>query len=181
MKPLLHSAFEGRANPKGIPCLYVATTKTAAMAEVRPWIGAMVSLATFKIISTITIVDCSTLHAQYWKLLQQQKSGEDIPPEKFDDIVWAAIHGAFAEPVTRADDTADYAPTQILAELFRAEGYNGVANKSVFGEIGHNIALFDLNAAVQIDGVLFDLNAAVQIDGVLYETTGIDFKFEESG
>jgi hypothetical protein len=35
MKPLIHSAHEGRANPKGIPVLYTSTDKLTAMAEVR--------------------------------------------------------------------------------------------------------------------------------------------------
>ncbi|WP_413769916.1 RES domain-containing protein, partial [Vibrio vulnificus] len=39
MRPLLNSASEGRANPKGIPCLYVASTKETAMSEIRPWLG----------------------------------------------------------------------------------------------------------------------------------------------
>ena len=39
MKPLADRAAEGRANPKGIPCLYLAIHKDTALAEVRPWIG----------------------------------------------------------------------------------------------------------------------------------------------
>jgi len=35
MKPLQNSASEGRANPKGIPYLYLATDMNTAMAEVR--------------------------------------------------------------------------------------------------------------------------------------------------
>lgn len=41
MKPLSNSASEGRANPKGIPYLYVATDKETAMSEVRPSLGAI--------------------------------------------------------------------------------------------------------------------------------------------
>jgi hypothetical protein len=86
----------------------------------------------------------------------------------FDQIVWAAIDGAFAEPVTRTDDTADYAPTQIIAELFRSEGYDGVAYKSAFGEDGFNVALFDLNSAKQVDGEL-------------HRVTEIKLSFEQHG
>ena len=38
MKPLPDKAYDGRANPKGIPCLYLATRKETALSEVRPWI-----------------------------------------------------------------------------------------------------------------------------------------------
>jgi hypothetical protein len=44
MKPRRDRAPEGRVNPKGIPCLYLATTKEAAMSEVRPWMGSYISV-----------------------------------------------------------------------------------------------------------------------------------------
>src|SRR4029077_8932976 len=59
MKPRKERAPEGRVNPKGIPCLYLSTTRSAAMSEVRPWIGALVSVAQFQITRDLTIVDCS--------------------------------------------------------------------------------------------------------------------------
>ena len=37
MKPKTDAAKEGLVNPKGIPCLYVATDETTAISEVRPW------------------------------------------------------------------------------------------------------------------------------------------------
>ena len=37
MKPLIDRAFEGRANPKGIPYLYLATHEATAVAEVGLW------------------------------------------------------------------------------------------------------------------------------------------------
>lgn len=168
MKPKPHSALEGRANPKGIPCLYVATTKHAAMSEVRPWIGALVSVAQFSAVRPLSIVDCSVLHDQHLNLLLDWKPNQAATPERIQDFVWAAIDAAFAEPVSRVDDVAEYAATQILAELFKSEGYDGVAYKSAFGEDAYNVALFDLDSAKQLDCAL-------------YEVTGTAFEFEESG
>ena len=65
------------------------------------------------------------------------------------------------------DDTAEYVPTQILAELFRSKGYDGVAYKSAFGADGYNIALFKIDSAVQLNCFL-------------YKATKIDFDFSES-
>ena len=48
MAPLKDRAREGRANPKGIPYLYMANRKETVMSEVRPWLGSSVSLAQFK-------------------------------------------------------------------------------------------------------------------------------------
>src|SRR4051812_17646960 len=56
MKPLKASAREGRVNPKGIPCLYLADEADTAMAETRPWLGSHISLARFVILKPIKIV-----------------------------------------------------------------------------------------------------------------------------
>ena len=41
-------------------------------------------------------------------------------------IVWLMINWTFSAPATRSDDTAEYAPTQILAEAFRQDGADGL-------------------------------------------------------
>ena len=171
MKPRTERALEGRANPKGIPCLYLSTTANAAMSEVRPWIGALISAAQFKITRGLTIVDCSVLHGQYVKLANaaQMSALFDGPAPKddeIDNIVWAAIDNAFSKPVTETDDIAEYAATQTLAELFREEGYDGIAYKSALGSDGYSVALFNLDDARQLNGRL-------------YRVERIDFKFSE--
>jgi hypothetical protein len=166
MKPRRERAPEGRANPKGIPCLYLSNTRNAAMSEVRPWVGAMVSVGQFQITRPLTIVDCSVLHGQYFNLAFGSRtfdalSGKLTPPDETENekIVWAAIDSAFSQPVTESDDLADYAATQIIAELFRQEGYDGVAYKSAFGDDGHSVALFDMDDARQLNGMLHRVEA----------------------
>jgi hypothetical protein len=56
MKPLADRAQEGRVNPKGIPCLYLATMLETAISEVRPWIGSLVSVAQFRTTRPLRIV-----------------------------------------------------------------------------------------------------------------------------
>jgi hypothetical protein len=154
MKPLEDRAYEGRVNPKGIPCLYFATTREVAMSEVRPWIGSVVSVGRFQIERDLRIVDCSVFH------------GDNIPhiespsPDDIETIVWTHIDHAFARPVTRSDNTAEYAATQVLAEIFRSEGHDGIIYKSAFSAEGYNVALFDLNCAHQIDSTIFTVRNA---------------------
>jgi hypothetical protein len=45
-------------------------------------------------------------------------------------------------------------PTQVLAELFKTSGFDGIAYRSSLGP-GHNIALFDVNAAELVNCFLF--------------------------
>ncbi len=57
MKPIPGQASEGRANPKGIPYLYLATHRDTALAEVRPWIRSLFSVAQFKIVRDLVVVN----------------------------------------------------------------------------------------------------------------------------
>ncbi|MAZ18813.1 MAG: hypothetical protein CL535_21115 [Ahrensia sp.] len=155
MRPLADRAYEGRVNPKGIPCLYIATTKDSAMSEVRPGVGSLISVAQFKTTRALRLVDCSVHHASQKFYLEEPDADER------EEAVWAQIDHAFADPVTRSDDTAGYAPTQLLAELFADLGYDGVVYKSAFGDDGFNIALFDLDAAEQLNCFLYRARKAV--------------------
>jgi hypothetical protein len=62
MKPRKAVGREGRVNPKGISCFYGATTRETAMAEVRPWMGSLISVGRFKVLRDARMVDCSKYH-----------------------------------------------------------------------------------------------------------------------
>jgi hypothetical protein len=147
MRPFSDRAIEGRLNPKGIPCLYFATTPEVAMTEVRPWIGSTISLAAFETTRELKLVDCA-----------QSPSGGS--KDRIEDAVWSEINEAFAEPIVRSDTTGDYAATQILAEVFKVEGADGVIYKSAFLETGLNLALFDLECAKMTDTSVFKVEKA---------------------
>ncbi len=150
MKPLLDCASEGRANPKGIPYLYLATKKNTAMAEIRPWVGSMISVAIFEITKEIRIVDCSTdFNCTY---------GCCPTTEEREKAIWADINKAFSIPIIPNDRTADYVPTQIIAELINYEGYYGIKYQSTLGD-GKNFVLFDIDIAALKSTHLFKAKA----------------------
>jgi RES domain-containing protein len=138
MIPPRDGAREGRINPKGIPCLYLATDRNTAIAEVRPWRHARVSVGRFETTKALKVVDCSAANVRH--LIRPAPS----PPEEED--VWADINAAFARPIEPNDTSPDYVPTQVIAELFRHNGYDGVVFRSSVAA-GRNVALFDLGAA----------------------------------
>ncbi len=165
MMPLKYSASEGRANPKGIPYLYLATTKETAMSEVRPWVGSEISVAQFEMKKELKIIDCSENHSAnpfYFSV----KGFYEPSEEKREYSVWAHIDKAFSEPVTQNENHVHYAPTQIIAELFKSKGFDGVVYKSMLAD-GYNIALFEPESAKIINCFL-------------YEAKKISFKFSES-
>lgn len=152
MTPLRDRACEGRVNPRGIPCLYLADRKDTAIAEVRPWVGSYVSVAQFKVVRTLRIIDCARSHDRKGTPLFFGKGEDGVwgfrepDPVEREKAVWTYIDRAFSEPMTRSDDIAHYVPTQIIAELFKSKGFDGIGYASNFGD-GFNLAIFDLDAA----------------------------------
>ncbi len=160
MKPIQFSALEGRVNPKGIPYLYLATDKETAMSEVRPWIGSNISVGQFKTVKELRLIDCSVHHAKGAFFYFEEPSKEEK-----ELAVWAHIDRAFSEPVTPSDKSSDYVPTQIIAELFKSKGFDGVVYKSTLSN-GFNL-------------VLFDIDSAKIVNCFLYEAKQIIFSFSE--
>jgi RES domain len=143
MKPMQGnwgSQAEGRANPRGISYLYLATNIHTALAEVRPWIGSHVSMGEFAVVRDLTLIDCSKYHAGLSALADPSSASRE-------DGLWSAIDRAFAKPVGRGDNPKDYIPTQILSEFFKSHGFDGIEYKSLLDDEGHNIALFRPNDA----------------------------------
>jgi RES domain len=147
MKPDRQFVQDGRLNPRGIAYLYLAGDKDTAIAEVRPWVGELVSIGQFEVLENIQVVDCvSTKYLPY----AGDYSGSDYKPpaeDERDDVVWGAIGHAFAVPATQNEAYLTYAPTQILAEVLRDEGYDGIAYRSAMSWSGYNVALFDSRRA----------------------------------
>ncbi len=147
MTPLPYEASEGRVNPKGIRCLYLATTKETAMAEVRPWLDEDISVARFKTVRDLRLINCSE-HAFDGMVIHFVEPDD----EKKEKAVWSAIDRAFSQPVTQNDKSSDYVPTQIIAELFKCNGFDGVIYRSSLsrGSNEYNVALFDVDAATMM-------------------------------
>lgn len=162
MKPRSDRSVEGRVNPKGIACLYVANNSKTAIAEIRPGKGAIVSVAVLKAVRNLRVVDCLSYHDRSGVAsligVYQIIGNKFSAPKKEDirDDVWTHIDRAFSEPTDKMDDQADYIPTQVIAEVLKNERYDGIAYKSQFGE-GINIALFDLNAATVTERMLYEV------------------------
>ena len=136
MVPRPDRAKEGRVNPKGIPCLYLSDDRNTAMSEMRPWKGSYVSVAQFTIVKNLKVVNCSVDSAQWFF------TGIQPAPAKREECVWGSMNRAFSEPVTRDDDIAEYAATQVLAEAFHNAGYDGIIYKSGVGH-GRSVAVFN--------------------------------------
>lgn len=124
--PPANACTQGRLNPVGIPYLYVASTRETAVAEMRPWRGAEMSLATLVVQPGIELVDL------------RDPEGEDRLFYWFGYLATRPVH---------RDDELGYVATQYLSEALKHRGHHGVIYRSAQGP-GHNIAFFDVHAAI---------------------------------
>jgi hypothetical protein len=164
MKPLVDRAKEGRVNPKGIPYLYLATKKQTAVQEKRPWIGSLISVARFNIVRDLKLIDCSKnvfklngprFHCLFSNTVPSYP--KELSQVEIEKYVWSWIDWSFSKPVDPSDDTAEYVPTQILAELFKTNNYDGIIYNSLFAE-GKNLALFDIASAELLECMLYQIS-----------------------
>jgi hypothetical protein len=136
MKPIDGLAREGRVNPAGIAYLYLSSNPETAIAETRPWIGAWVSLGTFRLVRDVRIVDCTIGRRKRMPHL------DEPPPAERERCVWRDINEAFARPVVTDESPTEYVPTQVLGDLFQSEGLEGIAFRSSCAR-GRNLVLFN--------------------------------------
>ncbi|MCI3921345.1 RES domain-containing protein [Paenibacillus sp. TRM 82003] len=126
---------DGRANPRGISYLYVASDIDTAVAEVRPWKSALVSVATFSLTKDIEIVDLTL------SKIESPFYSRDIRREVQLQQLLEAISLEFSKPVGPADSWQDYLPTQYISELIKVNRYEGFKFKSSIAT-GDNFVFF---------------------------------------
>ena len=143
MKPLPDRAKEGRANPARIPVLYMACDVDTAISEMRAGQGESISVAEFRVSTDLRALDLRM--PEGGSLPRPTK--EALNDREFkEEMVWRQIDSAFSRTVRNTDETAEYVPTQILAELFRDGGFQALLYGSQFGS-GTNVVLFDTDDA----------------------------------
>ena len=106
-----------RANYRYIPYLYCANHPYTALVEVRPRLGADVSIATIVTKEELRLLDFTL---------------KDIPKGMTDpkQNLFADLSMLFSKPVTSEDDVLDYIPTQFVAEYAKRLGYDGIVFRS---------------------------------------------------
>jgi hypothetical protein len=161
MTPLPEYSQANRANKKGEVCFYAATDKETAMAEVRPWIHGLVTVAMFEVSKEIKIVDFTVNHSErrFNYLLDRSIQDIDKPltEDEINKIVWTDIDQSFSKPVATDEKESEYLPTQIIADLIKTNGYDGLAYKSSLTEKGYNIAIFDTENVKLLGAQLYRL------------------------
>lgn len=132
----------GRANPVGIRVLYSAIDKETAIAEVRPWKSAKVTIASVKPKELLKLVDLSKVSDRRDKILQSPFSVDNIYDEITALNVLSNLDKALSKPVSPDTSELDYIPSQYLTEYIKFLGYDGVIFRSSLGP-GENYVFYE--------------------------------------
>jgi hypothetical protein len=139
---------DGRANPKGIPYLYLTDDLETAIAETRPYLNANITLALFKLKKEVKVIDLLKDTFSVGELLANTKNNLNLKDE--EKLLWSAINLYFSLPLD-SDDKFGYIPTQYISELFKNNGYDGVMFRSAQKKEGINLVLFNPSNAEIIE------------------------------
>lgn len=137
-------ATHGRANPAGIPYLYLASDAQTAVSEIRPHPGEVACVAGFSVTENLSLAD---LREPRRSVSPFSLSSESEVAQMRGDIGFLEYFGdELTRPVIPQAAAIDYIPSQFLCEFIKNCGYDGVVYRSSVGP-GMNIALFDPSLA----------------------------------
>jgi hypothetical protein len=142
-------ASHGRANPAGIPYLYLGSTAETAISEIRPHTGEVACVADFKTPADLELVDLRAPRKMVSPFLLED--AEDIGRMMSDLPFLERLGDELTRPVVPQSAAIDYTPSQYLCEFIKKCGYDGVVYRSSVSD-GINLALFD-PARAQCGGV----------------------------
>lgn len=137
--PPLEYVTAGRANSKGIRCLYLASDVETTFHELRARDLDYISIGTFTVKKDVKLVDLSNL--------------DKISPfsDETFECDWFAINMPIlkkisyeiAKPLRRQDSELDYLPTQYIADFVKSLGFDGICYRSTLNPSGVNYAIFE--------------------------------------
>jgi hypothetical protein len=160
-KPSIEKSTPGRANPIGIPYLYVSRKIETAIYESRSTYLDFICIAEVKLVEDLNVVS-----------LRDIASASPFAFE--DELEYYLSHQRYiirleqelSRPVRRFDKELDYLPSQYLCEFVKSRGYDAIEYGSSLHSGGINLAVFN-DAKLVIEGT------------TLYEVEGVDLKFNK--
>ena len=139
-KPPAAKVLNGRANPLGIPYLYVASTIDTAIAEVRGHKGEYVTVLEFNNKKKLELFDL------------REPRNTISPFESPDSIEFIYKHMSYmillgdelSKPIIPSKANLEYLSSQYLCEMIKQIGFHGIIYKSSIAD-GNNYVIFTDN------------------------------------
>ncbi|MBL8593834.1 MAG: RES family NAD+ phosphorylase [Devosia sp.] len=149
----------GRLNRAGVSFLYLASDAETAAAEVRPHPGHQLSVGSFRAVREVRLANFNVDIDAF--------AGSDEQLDLFSFIV--ATDNAMSRPIV-PEAAGHYSITQLVADVARQRGFDGVVFKSSVGA-GQNVCLFDSATFEYVPG-----SAAVkEVAALRYKFSPVEF------
>lgn len=142
--PPCKAAKPGRANPAGIPYLYLASDAETAISECRPHTGEYASVAAFSIDDPIKFIDLRNPRKTVSPFILEDETSVALLRGDIEFLVNLGYE--LTRPILPHSAAIDYIPSQFLCEFIKKCGYHGVLYSSSVGN-GINMALFHSSKA----------------------------------
>ncbi len=124
----------GRLNRTGVAFLYLASDVETACAEVRPHPSHVLSIGAYRSLRPLKVANLDTDIAAF--------AANDHELSLYDFVYSADVAVSLT---VLPEEAARYSITQLIAEVLRQRGFDGVAFKSSVGE-GQNLCVFKPDA-----------------------------------
>lgn len=145
---------EGRANAKGITCLYVANDVETTLHEVRAGMFDYVSVGTLQLKKDITVVDLRAISN-----ISPFLDGLEYLDHAINQQYLERLNAEMGKSLRRSDSALDYVPTQYIVDFIKSiehndvAEYDGIEYNSTTNPGGYNLAIFnpDLFECISVD------------------------------
>ena len=133
-------ATAGRANPFGIPYLYLCKNEETTYYEVRALYLDKLAIGSFKTTRDLNVLDFTSVLSLYYAYNNSTFSlSEVIAKQKILQLISKDL----SKPLRRYDSEIEYVPTQLICEYCKINGIDGICFSSSLHYGGVNVVLFD--------------------------------------
>ena len=149
---------DGRANAKGISCLYLGDSVKTTICEVRAGAFDYVTVGKFRLKEDIVVVDLKQIN-QISPFI-----GLDCKVHAVNKEFLSKINSEMSKVMRKNDSILEYLPTQYITDFIKSIEYSGkseyagIEYKSVMNDRGYNLAIFDQEVFECIDTTVYRIN-----------------------
>lgn len=140
-------ATGGRANPVGIPYLYVSFGIETCICESRPASQSLVVVGRFQPEKPLAVLNLADIDAPDFFGVEEIEAVNLQVQRARSHRFLTVLAGELSKPLRSSDQPTEYIPTQYLCEMAKFLGMDGVLYGSSLQAGGRNLVLFDVTSA----------------------------------
>ncbi len=155
-KPPAINSVSGRANPIGIPYLYVSTNRKTVLYESRATHLDFITIAEFRLKNKLKVVRLRQIE-NLSPFALEDKLEEYLKYQKY----LKRLEIELSKPLRRHDQILEYLPTQYLCEYVKSLDYDAIEYGSSLHNGGINLAIFNDE---KLEGRKVEVHEIVSVD-----------------